>query len=416
MSQTSQIPLLNLKEWIQKETAQTIEPLKDKGESLLTEVKDRLDEVIKASEKLTEKSEREMEKGSPKTYRRAKLANKFARNLAETMKRVVVPDQLSYANLQSLYIDLEKMQATVDQERRIWYAYISPYFILDRRWLDAHLKRTADIVQELRNFLTQKYVRAKTADDALAEVDKLLQSLKEVEENDRRIKQMELREKSLEKKLAEKQQKTALIEGKAELAELVTTNQKTEELRKNVKHSLRYLQKPFVKLQNLTRSAEVALPLDEAKKLNDYLSDPFEALATEEEGHPILRRILRKVDDTINQGKLKLKSSRLRKAKEQINSILSRNALLPLQQSCAEAYSLKKQLLTSETVAFFKKELAQLREEGRELQRRVELATSRKTAEINEREKLQEKIELQKKELEKMVFQLTNKTVQIMLD
>jgi len=416
MSQTSQIPLLNLKEWIQKETAQTIEPLKDKGESLLTEVKDRLDEVIKASEKLTEKSEREMEKGSPKTYRRAKLANKFARNLAETMKRVVVPDQLSYANLQSLYIDLEKMQATVDQERRIWYAYISPYFILDRRWLDAHLKRTADIVQELRNFLTQKYVRAKTADDALAEVDKLLQSLKEVEENDRRIKQMELREKSLEKKLAEKQQKTALIEGKAELAELVTTNQKTEELRKNVKHSLRYLQKPFVKLQNLTRSAEVALPLDEAKKLNDYLSDPFEALATEEEGHPILRRILRKVDDTINQGKLKLKSSRLRKAKEQINSILSRNALLPLQQSCAEAYSLKKQLLTSETVAFFKKELAQLREEGRELQRRVELATSRKTAEINEREKLQQKIELQKKELEKMVFQLTNKTVQIMLD
>jgi len=416
MSQASQIPLSNLKEWIQKETAQTIEPLKSKGESLLKEIRERLDEAIKASEKLTEKSEKEIQRGSPKTYRRAKLANKFARNLAETMKRVVVPDQLSYANLQTLYINLEKMQATVDQERRMWYHFISPYFILDRRWLDAHLKRTADVLSELRNFLTQKYAKAKTSDDALAEVDKLLQSLTEAEESETRIKQVELREGFLENKLAENQQKTTLIQGKAELAELVKTNEKAEELRESVKLNLRHLQKPFFKLQSLARSAEVTLPLDEAKKLSDYLNDPFEALATEEEGHPMLKRILRRVDDAIDQGKLKLKSSRLRKAQEQINNILNGNVLFPLQQSCVEAHALKKELLTSETVASSQNELAQLQNEKTELQRRAELATSRKAALINERERLRERVEQQKRELEKMVFQLTNKTVQIKLD
>jgi len=416
MSQTSQVPLLNIKEWIQKETAQTIEPLKNKGESLLNEIRERLDEAIKASEKLIEKSESEIEKSNPKTYRRAKLANKFARSLTETMKRVTVPDKLSYANLQTLYISLEKMQATVDQERRMLYPYISPYFILDRRWLDAHLKRTADILQELRNFLTQKYAKAKTADDAIAEADKLLQSLTEAKENETHTKQMELREKFLEDALAENRQKMALIQDKAELAELVKTNEKTEELRESVKHNLRHLQKPFFKLQSLARGSRVALPLDEAKRLSDYLNDPFEALATEEEGHPMLRRILRKVDDAINQGRLKLKSSRLRKAQEQIDDILNRNALSSLQQSCAEAYNLRKQLLTSESVASSQNELAQLQKESRELQRRIELVTSRKTALVNERKGLQEKIEHQKRELEKMVFQLTNKTVQIKLD
>jgi len=416
MSQTSQVPLSSLKEWVQKETAQTIEPLKSKGESLLNEIRDRLNEAVKASERLTEKSEQEIQKGSPKTYRRAKLANKFSRNLTETIKRVVVPNQLSYANLQTLYTHLEKMQATVDQERRMWYQYISPYFILDRRWLDTHLKRTSDILKELHDFLTQKYAKAKTADDTLAEVDKILQSLTEVEENEKRIEQMEHREKFLEDKLTENQQKTALIQGKAELAELVKANEKTEELRENVKQNLRHLQKPFFKLLSLARGAEVSLPLDEANKLNDYLSDPFEALATEEEEHPTLKRILRKVDDAINHGKLKLKSSRLRKAQEQIDNILNRNALSPLQRSCAEAYALRKQLLTSETVASSQNELSQLQEEKRELQRRIELVTSRKTALINEGNSLREKIEQQKKDLEKMLFQLTNKTVQIVLD
>jgi len=413
MSQASQIPLPNLREWLQRETSQTIEPLRSKGESLLNEIRERLDEAVKASEKFTEKSEREIQKGSPKTYRRAKLANKFSRDLAEALKRVVVPDQLSYASLQTLHVNFERMQATVDQQRRLFYPHISPYFILDRRMLDVHLKRTADILQELRNFLTQKYAKAKTADDALAEVDKLHQSLAEAAENESRIKQLELRERFLENQLAENQQRMGLIQGKVELAELVKTNQKTEELRESVKHSLRHLQKPFFKLQSLARSAEVALPLDEAKKLSDYLNDPFEALATEEEGHPVLKRILRRVDEAINQGRLKLKSSRLRKAQEQIDSVLDRNALLSLQQSCTEAHTLRKQLLASQTVASSQNELAQLQTERKELQRRFELVTSRKAALIGEGRRLQEKIEQQKKELEKMVFQLTNKTVQI---
>lgn len=416
MSQTPQVALSSLKEWMLRETAQTIEPLKEEGERLLTEIKERLDEAIKACERLTEKSEKETQKGSPKTYRRAKLTYKFSRNMAETIRSVVVPGQLSYDNLQSLYADLEKMQATIDQERRRWYPYISPYFILDRRWLDTHLKRTADILQELRNFLTQKYAKAKTVDEALAEVDRLLESLKGAEENKRRIDQTEIREESLEKKIAKNKQKATLIQGKVELEELVKINQKTEELRKNVKHNLRHLQKPFVKLKNLGQGARVTLPLDEAKKLSDYLNDPLEALAVEEEGHPMLRQILRRVEDAINGDKLKLKSSRLRKAQTQIDKILNRNMLIPLQQSCAQAYALKKKLQTSETVTSSKKELAHLQNEERGLQRHKEIVASRKTALINERKRLQDKIEQEKEELDEMVLQLTGKTIQIILD
>ena len=90
-----------------------------------------------------------------------------------------------------------------------------------------------------------------------------------------------------------------------------------------MKHTLRHLQKPFLKFQSLVQSPSYSLFLDATRKLGEYLSNPFEALATEEEGYPMLRRVLQKMDDAIAQGKLKLKKSRLRKAKDQIDNILS---------------------------------------------------------------------------------------------
>jgi ribosomal protein S20 len=191
--------------------------------------------------------------------------------------------------------------------------------------------------------------------------------------------------------------------------------ERIKQLREDVKHSLRYLQKPFFKLQSLARTGNINIPVDEAKKLSDYLNDPFEALATEEDGYPTLKNILRKLNESITQGKLKLKSTRLRKAQEQIDSLLNKASLGTLQKNCTEARSKKQQLLTSDVTATLQNNLNKLQEELKQLQKENEFTVSRVKALESEQKKLLEKIQNEKKELEKTVFQLTNKNILVVL-
>lgn len=415
MSQPLQIQLPDVKKWLGQETTPLIEPLKDKASNILEEVKERIEDTIQSSKKILEKSEGEMSKTNPKTYRFARNANKFAQNLTEAMNAVAVPEDLHYEKLQTFCGELEKMYASLEQLRRGAYPYISPYFIFDRRRLDVSYKRLSDIVKELRNFLSARYTEVKTIEDVDPLVDKLSHTISEIQQSQEKRKQTGEKERALEKDLVETEQKIKQLQSKVELDELVKLNQTIRELREKVKHSLRYLQKPFRKLQSLSRTPKVVIPLDELNKLDSYLRDPFMALATEENGYPLLKNILRKLDATMAEGKLKLKSSRLRKAQDQMESALSKDSLSGLQKDCKEAVSQRRSLITSETVGVLQKQLKGLQINLKELKKEKEFASSRSKALENEHEKLKERIAYLRNELEKTVFQLTDKNVQIIL-
>ena len=252
-------------------------------------------------------------------------------------------------------------------------------------------------------------------EDAFSMIQKLLQTLRELDEAKKRTEKTESRKVFLDKEVAKNQQRITLIQSKSEVVELVQINQKIEDLKKKVKHNLRYLQKPFIKFQSLARGPSYSLPLDEAKKLGEYLSNPFEAFATEPEGYPILRRILRRIEDAIAQGKLKLKSSRLRKARDQIDSVLNKDSLASLHQNCKETFSQKQQLSSSGTITKTRTELTQLRQSLEDLQKRKELVDSRHAALKERIETTFKNIEEQKRELEKSVIELTDKKVQVAL-
>ena len=415
MSESFQIALVDLKEWLQKETAPLIKPLKDKGKSQLDKIKDRLDDVRENGDRIFVKSDRELQKGSSKTYRCAKSANKMSKNISDTINQVVVPDDISHENIQSLLGDLGKTFAAIEHERRVWYRRISPYFILDRRRLDIAIKRAEDSIQELRDFLSQKYVKVKTVESTSDIIDNLSQLIEKAEDVQKQKTERETRIKLLEEKIRENEQKIGLTQDKAELNQLSKQEQRIKDLREKVKYNLRYMQKPFYKMKSLARRAQVALPPDEARKLEQYMKNPFEALTSEEEGHPILRGIVQEVDDAIRQGKLKLKTARLRKAQKQIDDILKKDSLVNLHHDCLETVSKKKQLLTSETVTTTKGELKRLKAAIQNTQKRKKSIESRKRVLEEEHQRILNKIETQKNELERYIFELIDKKVQVVL-
>ena len=414
MAEALEIKLEDTREWLEQETISIVEPLKAEGRRLLDDVKAKLDDVLETSDKLLDAAERKIAKGSRKTYRRAKVMHKLARNISEMIDEVTIPDEISQETLHTLCEELGKTLAKVGRERWKWFPVISPYFIMDRRRFDVALKRAMDSLEEIRSFSSDRYTKAKAVEDAFSTIDKLHESLSELDEVERH-KKTELRKGVLGKKIEENRQKITAIQGQSEIVELAQINEKVEELKKKVKHSLRYLQKPFLKFQSLVLSSSYSLFLDETKKLNEYLSNPFEAFATEEEGYPMLKRILQKMDDAMAQGKLKLKKSRLRKAKDQADDILHKNALLSLHQSCKEALSKKQQLSTLGMITESRNELAQLQKNLRDLQKRKELLDSRGTVLEKKIKENFEEIEDQKRELEKIILELTNNKVQVLL-
>ena len=413
MSDSFQIALSDLKEWLQKEAAPIINPLRDKGRSIFNEIKNRLDDVRENGDRIFVKSDKEVQKSSPKTYRCAKAANKMSKNISNIINQVDVPEDISYENFRLLLEDLGKAFAAIEHERRVWYRRISPYFILDRRRLDIAIKRAEDSIKELRSFLFQKYVKTKNAEHTLDIIDKLSQLLEEAENIQKRKTQRETRMKLLEEKTRKNEQKIGLIQDKDEQNELSKLEQRIRDLKRKVKYNLRHLQKPFRKMQSRAQRARVAVPLDEARKLRRYIKTPFEALTSEEEGHPILKRILKRVDGAIRQGKLKLKTSRLRKARKQIDGILKKDSLSNLHHRCLEAISKRKQLLTSEAVEATQKELEQLQATLQKLEKRKETIESRRRVLEEEHQKILRKMETPKVELEKSIFELTERKVQV---
>lgn len=416
MSETLEIPLKDLREWLEQETVPIVEPLKVEGRSLLDDVRDKLDHILETCDKLLEDAEREIAKGSRKMYRRAKALAKLARSFSEMINKVTIPDEVSRESLHVLCEDLGKTFDTIGRERWKWFPVISPYFILDRRRFDIALKRAMDSLKELRSFSSNEYAKkAKTVEDTFSMIEKLLQTLGELDGTKKRMKKTESRKGSVDKKIEEDQQKITLIQSKNEVVELIEINQEIEELEKKVKHNLRYLQKPFVKFRSLARGPSYSLPLEEAKKLGEYLSNPFEAFATEPEGYPTLKRILQRMEDAMTQGKLKLKSSRLRKAKNKIDSVLNKDSLAPLHQNCKETFSQKQQLSKSGIITKTRSELTQLQQGLKDLQKRKKLVDSRSAVLKKKIETTLKKIEKQKKELEKSVLKLTDKNVQVVL-
>ena len=409
----TKIPLNDIKEWLEQETTPIVEPLKTEGTLLLNNVRERLDDVREICEKLMRNSETEMTKNSRKTYRRAKILNKLAKYAIETIDNVEFPDLISSESLQMACDDLEKALAVIGRERAKWFPRISPFFIVDRRRFDAAFGKTVKSLEKLRSFSSQGYTKAKIVEDSFLMVDKLSQSLKKLDEVEEQKKKMKLRRNILEKNMDERQQKIMLIQSRDEVSKLAQTNEEIEELEEKLRYDFRRLQKPFLKFQTLARGPGYPLPPDEMKKLDEYLTRPFEAFATEDEGYPLLKKLLRKMDDAMTKGKLKLKSTRLKKAQTQINSILHKDALISLHQSCKEPFYDKQRLSTSKAMTTLRKESAQLQKKLEELQKQKELVDSRVAAVDNEHKGALEKIENQKKELETTILELTGKEVHV---
>jgi hypothetical protein len=416
MPESLEIPLSDLKEWLDKETTSIVEPLRADAKKLLEDIQDKLEDLLESCDKLLDDAEKEIAKGSRKTYRRAKALQKLAGKFADSIEEIVIPEEISGESLHQTCEQIEKTLKTIGKERAKWFRAISPYFIISRRRFDVTLKRADDSFQDLTDFLSEEYAEAEAAEGVSSKIEELRVSLSELKKFEKAKKKRKRRRELVEKKTAEIHQKLQMIQTKDEVVELAQINERIKELKGPVKREFRHLQKPFLKFQTLANNPGYSLLPEETMKLDEYLTNPFKALATEKEGYPLLRSILQKIDAALDNKKLKLKSSRLRKAKDQINSILNKTSLLSLHQNCSEAFNKKNELSTSGTISKTRDKRAELQNRLKELQTQKRLLEARDARFEKKHKEADMRVNEQKRALEKVVSKLSEKSVQIVID
>lgn len=400
-----------LKPWLEEEIADVLKPLNEQGKKLVDKLKDRLDDARGTCEKLEEEGKKQLEKG--KAVRKAKVTQKLSRYFLKQIDKTAIPDRISFTELNMFHEDLEKMFSYVARERSAWFRRISPLFIIARKRVDFAFSRLAGSMSELGAFLITDYSKAEAAEKLHSETDELMRLLDELDENERRIAGSRSKAQLLQKNIENSEQTIESVKGSAELSDLDHVETKMAQLEKQVRHDLRHLQKPFKKFTNLSRGPGYSLSSEEVEKLSQYSEEPLVALATEKSGYPTLKNILIKIDRAIAEGVLKLKSSRARKAREEINTILHREALGKLHQDCAQAFSSSRHLVSSEETVIAQRKLRQEQRRLDELRRQREATDVRLNVLEGKHKQLLEKVKEKKQMLEKSVYSVLDKHVDL---
>jgi hypothetical protein len=414
LSETLKFTSYTIKNWLEQQTSSTFIPTHKKAEKLRDEMKRELENLAETSRSLIENSAKEIEKRNTKTYRRARAMNKLARLFLDRIQPIKVPDRVYYDSFHDFLQKIQEAMIVMEVDIRNWFPMISPFFIIDRRKFQVAFERARQQLKEANNFLTKEYVKTKTLEQTFQIIDKLQalgHQLASIKDQRARV---ENEKASVERQATEVQQRIAELRSKGSLSQLNQINTEIGALTYDIKHNLRHLQKPFIKLQSLSlHGGGSGLTQDELKKLNQYLAYPFEALATEEPEYAVLREILQKLSRALSEDKLKLKPEKTRKAEQTMDSVLNKSSLTDFYQKCKEAKMQKNQLLASPEVAEAEKETSKHRERLEEVERRRRVIESEKSTIEQTYTKISEEIQHDKREIEKNIFGFMSKQVHI---
>jgi hypothetical protein len=410
LSEPLKFSLKEIKGWLERETGSIFIPVHEKAQKLIDEMNKVLDNVTDVCKVLLENSRKEIEKRSRKTLGKSRALNKLAKLFLKRIRQIEAPDKISYDTFHDFIQETQKTFAVTEVDIRNWFPRISPFFIMDRRKFLGVFEKAKESLKELQNFLTKEYVKTKTLEETFQIINDLLALQGQMADFEAHRKKNETKKTSIQKEIAETQQKITDLKNRENLTQLNQIGIEIGKLRKEVKYNLRHLRKPFIKFQSQVFRKGGLTP-EQLEKLNHYIEDSFDAFAAEESGYPILEQILKKLAGSMSEGKLKLKRDRKRKAEQDINRIFNKNSLDALHQKCRKTIIRKKQISTSTETAKIKENLSKLQEKLKKLKKRTKrIELEENTTERKLQETL-ERIQSRKKEIEKNVFDFMGKRI-----
>ena len=415
MSETVQFTSSDeVKRWLENQTSSILSPVHAQAKKLRDDMNVAIEAVGDVSQMLLDNSTREIDRRNMKVYNRARALNKLAHLFLDRLKKLNLPEEISYDILSRYTQEIQKVFMVMDIDIKNWFPRISPFFIMDRRKFLAIYERSKQAYTTLNDFVTKEYIKTKTLEEAfqlLNELQNVQQQLATIGEEKEKIKDERT---PIEKEIAELEQKIAELKNSGPIDKLNSVNAEIEVLSGELKHSIRYLQKPFIKMQALaTSGGGGGITPDELNKVNQYLANPFDALIAEERGYPLLKEILQKLESLMAEDKLKLKSDKARKAEQALTEILKTDSLAKLQIRCIEMATTKEQLSGSPMMDEVKRNLSVFQAQVDQLKARKTSIETHEAVKENTYKGAVDKISNLKRSIERDIYSSIEIKVQI---
>jgi predicted nucleic acid-binding Zn-ribbon protein len=403
-----------VKRWLENQTNSILTPVHAQAKKLRDDMNSAVQAVADISKQLFDTSSKEIERRNMKVYNRARALNKLARLFLDRLKKLNLPEEISYDALSRYTQETQKVLTVTDIDIKNWFPRISPFFIMDRRRFLAVYEKAKLAYTFLNDFVNKDYVKTKTLEETfqlingLETLEKQLVTLGEDKEN---IKNERI---PLEQEITEIEQKINDLKSKGPIDKLNMVNAEIDALTNELKHTLRHLQKPFIKMQALaTSGGGGGITPDELTKINQYLETPFDTLVAEQRGYPMLKEILQKLEGLLAEDKLKLKSDKARKAEQAVNEILHNDSLAKLQIRCLEMATNRDQLLASAKMDEIKRNLTEYQEQVDQLNARKTSVETHEAVKGNTYKETVDKISNLKRTIERNVYSSIDIKIQI---
>ncbi len=403
-----------VKPWLEDKTNSILSPVHSQAKRLRDDMKVAMQSVADVSQLLLDNSAREIERRNMKVYNRARALNKLSHLFVDRLKKLEAPEDISYDTLNRYTQEIQKVFIVTDIDIKNWFPRISPFFIMDRRRFLMVYEKSRQTYNILNDFVTKEYVKTKTLEEAfhlLNELQNVQNQRGTIGEEKEQIKNERL---PVEKEISNLEQKIAELKTKGPIDELNTVNIEICNLTNELKHSLRHMQKPFIKMQALaTSGGGGGITPDELSRVSLYLEKPFDALVTEQNGYPELREILEKLQRLLAEDKLKLKEDKARKAEQSINEIVKNNSLSGLQARSVEMANKRDQLQASPVMDEIKRSITVYQQQLDQLKGRKTSIETHEAVKENAYNEAVDKISSLKRTIEKNIFNSIDIKVQI---
>jgi hypothetical protein len=403
-----------VKRWLENQTSSILTPVHAQAKKLRDDMNTSLQAVADVSKMLFDISSKEIEKRNMKVYNRARALNKLSRLFLDRLKKLSPPEQVSYDTISRYLQETQKVMLVTDIDIKNWFPRISPFFIMDRRKFLAVYERAKQAYTALNDYVTKEYVKTKTLEEALQQINELQNVEKQLVVLGEDKEKIKNERKPIEQDITALEEKINELKSKGPIDKLNMVNCEIESLSNELKHELRHFQKPFIKMQALaTGGGGGGITPDELNKINQYLEKPFEALVSEKPGYPLLKEILEKLEELLAEDKLKLKLDKARKAADLLAEILHEDSLAKLQLRCIEMATNKDQLLASAKMDEINQSLTQFQDQVNLLKARKTSVETHETVKENAYKETGDKISGLKRTIEKNVYNSIDKKIQI---
>ncbi len=400
--------------WLEKETRSILTPVQNQAKQLRDEMNAALQNEEEACKMLLDNSNKEIERRNMRVFGRARALNKLARLFLDRLKKISIPEQVSYDLLSKFAQDTQRVFIVADVDIKNWFPRISPFFIIDRRKFMMVHEKAKLTLSSLNEFVAKEYIKTKTLEETFQLIDEVQSYGHHLAEIEVQKANMESERLPIEKEIAELKRKIDELETKGPKDQLNLIETEKETLNNELRHELRHLQKPFIKMQSLaTQGGGAGLTQDELKQLNSYMETPLETLAAEELGYPILKQILQKLSALISEDKLKLKSDKARKATQSID-VLQRDSLAGIHARSVDVLARRTQLLASSRMDEIKREISLYQDQVKLLNARKTSVETHEAVKEHAEMDVQEKIRNYKHTIERNVYSFLGKKIEIL--